>query len=292
MTEEDKYKQIAASRDAAGGSDAGGVKESDPQDAKAVETGGEAPKDETAKPKEPTPEERQRHAFAEMRHKFKRENDALRRELAELRQRLDSAAEPDKPKGRSDFKTDADYGAYLRDRMGDDIYNRVVERIEGARSLRSELEEIRRGVVEKLNGDEPGFGTKLMAEIEDPESEFHALLQDKRGDAIAEAVRESKYRADILAVLYSNTDRFRGLLEMTPERQKFQIFQLEQTLERLNAERAAKAKADEARKRQAEAMPTAGAFGMNGNGNTGIGGMSATERVKRYKAEMRKNGII
>lgn len=298
MNEEEKYRQIVDSRNSGteGGEKQGGV-EPDPHGTgnagKEPEAG--AARQEPARGTEPAdgrdPEERQRHAMAAMRVRFKRENEALRREIAELKKAA-GASVGEKPKTREDFKDDAEYGSYLRQNLEDGIYRRVRERMDGdIESERASAEDLRQ-LESGLESVQKGLSGAVMRELHDPESEMSLILTDDRAKAMADAIAGSDHRPEILAVMYGNPGLFRKLLELSPQKQQFRIFQLEDRLEAMKAQGETRTKAEEERRRRAESVPAAGAFGMTGNGRTNIGSLSATERVRRYKEDMRKSGII
>ena len=298
MNEEEKYRQIVDSRNSGteGGEKQGGV-EPDPHGTgnagKEPEAG--AARQEPARGTEPAdgrdPEEKQRHAMAAMRVRFKRENEALRREIAELRKAAGVSA-GEKPKTREDFKDDAEYGNYLRQNLEDGIYRRVRERMDGdLESERESAEDLRR-LESGLESGQKGLSGAVMRELHDPESEMSLILTDDRAKAMASAIAGSDHRPEILAVMYGNPGLFRKLLELSPQKQLFRIFQLEDRLEAMKAQGETRTKAEEERRRRAESVPAAGAFGITGNGRTNIGSLSATERVRRYKEDMRKSGII
>ncbi len=299
MNEEEKYRQIVEDRKSGpeGGEKQGGV-EPDPHGTgnvagKEPEAG--AARQEPARGTEPAdgrdPEERQRHAMAAMRIRFKRENEALRREIAELKKAA-GASGGEKPKTREDFKDDAEYGNYLRQNLEDGIYRRVRERMDGdIESERESAEDLRR-LESGLESVQKGLSGAVMRELHDPESEMSLILTDDRAKAMADAIAGSDHRPEILAVMYGNPGLFRKLLELSPQKQQFRIFQLEDRLEAMKAQGEIRTKAEEERRKRAESVPAAGAFGITGNGRTNIGSLSATERVRRYKEDMRKSGII
>lgn len=298
MTEEERYQQIVDSRKAEPESDGtqSGVK-SDPPDTKASSTENtetaqqaEGKTDEKAT-NAPTPEEKQQHALAAMRVRFKRENDALRREIAELK-KASGASAGEKPKTRADFKDDAEYGNYLRQNMEDSIYRRIRERMDGEMDQDSAKAAEARKLSEGLESVQKGLAETVMRELQDPESEMSLILTDERGKALTESIAQSPHKAEILAVMFGKPKLFSDLLELSPQKQQFRIFQLEDKLEAMKAESGSRAKAEDERRKRADSVPTAGAFGVNGNGQTNIGSLSASERIKRYKADMRKSGII
>lgn len=300
MDEEERYRRIVESRKAEpeDGAKRGGVGPDPHGEDKTVgddpgEGSGQREPDKGTERKtdERTAEERQQHAIAAMRVRFKRENDALRREIAELKKAAGTSA-GERPKTRADFKDDAEYGTYLRQSLEDDVYRRVRERVDGdLENERSEAEEYRR-LEQGLENVQKGLGGTVMRELRDPESEMSLILTDERAEAMADAIRQSPDKAEILAVMYGNPDLFRKLLDLPPRKQAYRIFQLEDRLEAMRREGESKAKAEEERRKRAEAVPAPGAFGVTGNGRTNIGSLSATERVKRYREEMRKSGII
>lgn len=299
MNEEEKYKQIAESRQSDGNGDKqqGGVNGSDPQDDNKPGSEEKPEKGETKEttdtPKELTPEEKQQHAFAEMRFRYKRETDALKRKIAELEKAMGAGKKDSVPKkGRADFKTDDEYGDYMRDTMAESIYKRVKEQLERENAANTGRSETRSEITRQLDAIKPGLGNAVYAEMNDPNTLLHEVLTDQRAEPMVNAIGESARKAEILLLMRNNPERFARLAEQSPERQRFQIFQLEQSLEMIRSQRDSAAKAEDERRKRAESLPTAGTFGVNGNGNTNIGGLSPAERIRRYKAEMRKNGII
>lgn len=300
MTEDQKYEQIVKSREvepASAEKPQGGEKMSDPQDAKATQ----APetvdnRQETAERakeprKEPTPEERQRHAIAEMRVKFKRENDALRKEIESLKK---AQAEKDAParKTRQDFASDGEYGDYLRKEMEDDIYRRVSERMRSEQDAVSERAELGEKLRRQLEDLEEGLSTKIFSDVANPDSDLYQILSDGRDEGRFSDLLKGPYGAEALAIIHGRPEIFREILELPARMQEFRLCALEDGIERRRQERAQNVRAAEARKQAADSLPSAGTFGTNGNGGADVGGMSAAQRVARYKAEMRKRGII
>lgn len=301
MTEDQKYEQIVKSREVepAGGENLqGGENKSDPQDDKAKEPSGSqssSRQDGTGKAteprKEPTPEEKQRHAIAEMRIKFKRENDSLRKEIETLK-KAQAAKDVPAPKTRKDFETDGEYGDYLRKEMEDEIYRRVSERMRSEQDAVSERAALGEKLRQQLEGLEEGLSEKVFADISDQDSDLYQILTDERGEGRISELLEGPYGAEILAIIRGKPEIFRSILELPGRMQEFRLCSLVDSIERLRSDRAQNARAAESRRQAAESLPSAGTFGTNGNGVADIGGMSAAQRVAKYKAEMRKRGII
>lgn len=300
MTEEQKYEEIVKSREvepAAGESLQGGEEKSDPQDQQGKEASKVQPnrQDGTGKAnepkKEPTPEEKQRHAFAEMRIKFKRENDALRKEIEALK-KAQAAKDVPAPKTRKDFETDGEYGDYLRKEMEDEIYRRVSERMRSEQDAVSERAALGERLRQQLEGLETGLSSKVFSALEDPDSDLYQILTDERGEGRIAEMLKGRYGAEVLAIIHGKPDLFRSILELPGRMQDYRLCALEDNIERLRSNREQESRAAESRRQAAESLPSAGTFGTNGNGVADVGGMSAAQRVAKYKAEMRKRGII
>lgn len=298
MTEEEKFAQIQQSRQLANGGtqDKGSGVEAHPQAEKSEtekKTDGGKPeevKDVKDTPKEPTEAEKQQHAMAQMRAKFKRENDSLRKEVEELKKwKADAEAKNVKPKTLEDFGGDTEkYGAFLRKQIEDDVYARVSEEFRKNSAAETEMSERGEKLTKGLESIRSGLSQKVMAELKDPDSTMSMVLNDgEAGKTIADAIAESDYGADLLALLHGKPEIFQNMLSLPPKRIEFRIYQLEDQIAAIKAQASEKQKAEAEKQEKANSLPNVGAFGTNGNGNTGIAGLSAKERVERYKAEMR-----
>lgn len=298
MTEEEKFAQIQQSRQLANGDKAGegsGV-EAHPQAEKTAETepkaDGGKPKEEgkvKETPKEPTEAEKQQHAMAQMRSKFKRENDSLRKEVEELKKwKAEAEAKNVKPKTLSDFDgNEEEYGKFLRKQIEDSVYARVSEDFrkstEADRESTEKAERLRSG----LEGLRKGLADEVMTELGDPDSTMSAILNSEKGRTIADAITESEYGAELLALMHGKPEIFKQMLNLPEKRIEYSIYRLEDQIVALKAQAAEKQKAEAEKQEKANSLPNVGAFGLNGNENKGVAGLSAKERVERYKAEMR-----
>lgn len=301
MTEEEKYAQIQKNRQVANGGEAekGSGVEAHPQAEQTAETepkaDGGTPKDEgkdKAPHKEPTEAEKQQHAMAKMRSQFKRENDALKKELEELKKwKADAEAAKVKPKTLADFDGDEEkYGQFLRKQIEDSVYSRVTEEFRKKSEADAQAEERGEKLRSKLDGFEEGLSQKVMDDLRDPDSTMSQILNaGEAGKVIAEAITESEYGADLLALMRSKPEIFQQMLALPAKRVEYKMFQLEDQIAALQRQASDKRKADEEKKEKAYSLPNVGAFGLNGNGNKGVDGLSAKERVERYKAELRNS---
>ena len=299
MTEEEKFAQIQQNRQVANGEKAGegsGV-EAHQQAEQKTETkkepeGGkpEGEKEVKETPKEPTEAEKQQHAMAKMRSQFKRENDALKKELEELKKwKADAEAKNVKPKTLEDFGGDQQkFGEFLRKQIEDDVYARVSEEFKKRNEADAETSERGERLMKGLNDLQEGLSQKVVAELKDPDSAMSQILNaGEKGKTIADAITESEHGAELLALMHGKPEIFQQMLALPQKRIEYRIYQLEDqivaTAQRLSEQKKAEAE----KKEKADSLPNVGAFGLNGNGNKGIGGLSNKERVERYKAEMR-----
>lgn len=298
MTEEEKFAQIQQSRQLANGDkqDNGSGVEAHPQAEKSEteqNTDGGKPKEEGKvkdTPKEPTEAEKQQHAMAQMRAKFKRENDSLRKEVEELKKwKADAEAKNVKPKTLADFNgNEEEYGKFLRKQIEDSVYARVSEEFRKNSAADVEMSERGEKLTKGLESLQSGLSQKVMAELKDPDSVMSMILNDgEAGKTIADAITESDYGADLIALLHGKPEIFQKMLSLPPKRIEFRIYQLEDQIASIKARASENQKAEAEKQDKANSLPNVGAFGTNGNGNSGIGGLSAKERVERYKAEMR-----
>lgn len=298
MTEDEKFAQIQQSRQLANGGtqDKGSGVEAHPQADKSTteqKPDGGKPKDGNDvkdTPKEPTEAEKQQHAIAEMRSKFKRENDSLKKEVESLRKwKADFEAKQAKPKTLEDFGGDASkFGEYLRKQIEDDVYARVSSEFSRKAAEDAEMSERGDRLSKGLEALQSGLSQKVMAELKNPDSVMSGILNDEHGGKIiADAITESEHGAELLAIMHSKPELFQQMLTLSPKRIEYRIYQLEDQIVALSKQMADKNKAEAEKQAKSDSLPNVGAFGTNGNGNKGIGGLSAKERVERYKAEMR-----
>lgn len=300
MTEEEKFKQIQESRKVA--SEAKGEQEtktgveSDPADKKVETKEGDYKQqetqtgDKTAPKKEYTESEKQQHAMAAMRTNFKRENEALKREIAELKKwKAEAEAKSVKPKTRDDFENDEEFGKYLQKNLEENVYKRLQARMNEEAEKDSERSRRSERLSSGLESLEKGLTQKVFTQLENPDSEMSMILNDERGGKlIADTISESDYGAELLSLLYNKPEIFKEILALPAKKQEYRLYQLEDTIENMRKSVASKQQSDEEKRKRAESLPATGAFGLNGNGNTDISGLSTRERVERYKAEMRK----
>ena len=313
MTTEEKYQEIVENRAKAGAvtpetkpeenEDQSGVKTDPPADTKTEPTEtkpeGEPPKEGDQKPKEskegkepakPSNAERQEHALAKMRIKAKLENDSLRKEIEDLKKQLAESAPKPAAKTSKDFEKPEEYEKYIRDTLKDEILAEVLNEVETQRQQRDEQQ----GFMTKLRGElETTFGKeigeKVVKDLEDPESDMTMIITDERAKPIVEAIKTSKRRADLLALMQAKPQIFQNMLDLPERRKEFSIYQLEEAIEARYAQVKAKEAEDAKKKERADSLPSTGTFGVNGNGNDGINGLSTTARVNRYKEEILKN---
>lgn len=301
MTEEEKYQEIVKNREVASGvdKDQSGVKTDPPANEK---PGTEEKPKETQQPTgddkgkgnaNPTDTEKEDHAFAKMRMKFKRENDALRKEIDALKKAYAEKFPREQPKTRKDFETDEEYGQYVRKSMKEEITSELRGELESSRETERERENFTTQIRDQLERTfNKEISDRVVKDLFDPESELSMIITDERANAIAEVVKSSSRRADLLALMQAKPQMFQKMLELPPEKQKFRMWQLEDEIESRYAQLQARQQAEQQKKERADSLPTAGTFGVNGNGATDISGLSPQQRVERYKSEMRKNGII
>ena len=307
MTEEEKYQEIVNSRkaseekkpeDTKPKDDPSGVK-TDPPAEKQPEPGkkpdeskpqgdGKKPDEQKGEgPAKPSEKEMQEHAFAKMRLKHKKESDELRAQIAELNKKLADMAPKPQAKTRKDFESDEAYEKHIRDSLKDEIRAEIMKEVNSSRTRQDEKDKF----TAKLRGDlETTFGTevadKVFTDLSDPESEMTALIQDEQAKPIVDAVMGSRRRADLLALMQAKPQIFQSMLELSPQKMAYRVFQLEDQIEARYAALAAKKQDEEKKKAVADSLPTPGAFGTQGNGNNGIQGLSTQQRVDRYKKEL------
>lgn len=307
MTEEEKYQEIVNSRKAA-------AEDKKPNEAKPQETNpsgvktdppaekqpepdkkpdeskpqgdGKKPDDTKGEgPAKPSEKEMQEHAFAKMRLKFKKENDELKARLAQLEK--GAAEKKPQAKTRKDFESDEAYEKHIRDTLKDELRAEIMAEVNASRAKKDEMDKF----TAKLRGDLEGtFGKevadKVFTDLNDPESEMTALIQDEQAKPIVEAVMGSKRRADLLALMQAKPQIFQSMMDLPPQKMAYRVYQLEDQIEARYAALAAKKQDEEKKKAVADSLPTPGAFGTQGNGNNGIQGLSTQQRVNRYKKEL------
>lgn len=308
MTDEEKYEQIVKSRSGEGdtkGNLQSGVK-ADPQ---AEQKAGEASTETEAKvtgteekensteakgtaKKTLTDEEKRNHAMAAQRIKEK----GYTKKIAELEAEINAlknASQAPKRKTRDDFKTDEEYKQYVQSEFAGEIKSNVLNEIRKQQSEQQEAVNSRRELeteITKYYGDE--VRNKIIAELSDPYSEMAQIVTDPRAKALVEAIRDSKEKPHILAAMQATPQAFAELLNESPRRQEFAIFQMENNI-RSKLQGYVQKQLDQQKKQErADAVPAMGTFGTNTNGVTDISKLSTKERVERYKADMRKKGLI
>ena len=309
MTEEEKYQEIVNSRkaseepkpeDTKPKDEPSGVKTDPPAekqpepekkpDEKKPDEGGKPPEDDKGKgPAKPSKPEQEEHALAAMRIKFKRENEALKKEIEELK-KLQSANAP-KPaaKTRKEFENDEAYEKHVRDSLKEEIQAEIMNEVNAQKAKQDETEtytaKLREDLEKTFNKD---VADKVFADLNDPDSVMSEIILDERAKPIVEAVKASERRADLLALMQAKPEIFQALLELPARKQEFRIYQLEDQIEARYAQLKAKQAEDKQKQERAESLPNTGTFGVNGNGNDGINGLSTAERVRRYREEILK----
>ena len=312
MTEEEKYQEIVNSRkaseekkteDTKAKDEQSGVKtdppaekqpepDKKPDESKPQGDGKNPDKQKGEGPAKPSEKEMQEHAFAKMRLKHKKESDELRAQIAELNKKLADMAPKPQAKTRKDFESDEAYEKHIRDSLKDEIRAEIMNEVNSSRTRQDEKDKF----TAKLRGDlETTFGKevadKVFTDLNDPESEMTALIQDEQAKPIVEAVMGSRRRADLLALMQAKPQIFQSMLELSPQKMAYRVYQLEDKIEAQYAALAAKKQDEEKKKAVADSLPTPGAFGTQGNGNNGIQGLSTQQRVDRYKKELLEQRI-
>lgn len=310
MTEEEKYQEIVENRKAEAASaeppkpDEGnpsGVKTDPPAEktAEPNETGNdEPPKDGDGKsdkgkdgkaPAKPSKAEQQEHALAQLRIKSKRENDALRKEIEDLKRRLAESAPKPAAKTAKDFEKPEEYEKYVRDTMKDELRKEILEEVESKKAAQDDVEQFTAKLREDLEKTfNKEVSDKVFADLNNPESVLSMMITDERAKTVVDAVKASRRRADLLALMQAKPEIFQQIMELPERKQEFRIYQLEDQIEAKYAQFAAKQASDQQKKERADSLPNTGTFGTNGNGNEGVSGLSTTARVNRYKEEILK----
>jgi hypothetical protein len=321
---EEKVKEIEESRKVAEGSpENGGEKKADPQaeekkpaetegDKKPTEDGnkepegnkkpegdkkptedGKKPEDKGGAQKpEPTEAEKQQQAFAKMRF----ENKQLKERIAKLEeaQKPKEQPNPEQPKTLADFNGDVGkYGEYLRETITKEVTDKLTQQFEEKGRQEKAASDVTNELRSRL---ENTFGTErtksIWADMENPESMVSMIITDKAAEPIREAIRTSKRNADLLALMHAKPQIFQEMLELPEDRMKYRLYALEDAIEaqysKMRQKQALDAQAEQRKKEQAAALPTPGAFGVNGNGTTDFSTLSASERVARYQEELKK----
>lgn len=309
MTTEEKYQEIVNSRKASEETksedtkpkdEPSGVKTDPPAekqpepekkpDEKKPDEGGKQPEDDKGKgPAKPSKPEQEEHALAAMRIKFKRENEALKKEIEELKKAQSANAPEPKAKTRKDFENDEAYEKHVRDSLKEEIRAEIMNEVNAQKAKQDETETYTaklRSDLEKTFSKE--IADKVFADLENPDSEMSLLITDERAKPIVEAVQASERRVDLLALMQAKPQIFQALLELPARKQEFRIYQLEDQIEAQYAKLKAKQAEDKQKQERAESLPNTGTFGVNGNGNDGINGLSTAERVRRYREEILK----
>lgn len=309
MTTEEKYQEIVNSRKASEETkpedtkpkdEPSGVKTDPPAekqpepekkpDEKKPDEGGKQPEDDKGKgPAKPSKPEQEEHALAAMRIKFKRENEALKKEIEELKKAQSANAPKPAAKTRNDFENDEAYEKHVRDSLKEEIRAEIMNEVNAQKAKQDETETYTaklRSDLEKTFSKE--IADKVFADLENPDSEMSLIITDERAKPIVEAVQASERRADLLALMQAKPQIFQALLELPARKQEFRIYQLEDQIEAQYAKLKAKQAEDKQKQERAESLPNTGTFGVNGNGNDGINGLSTAERVRRYREEILK----
>lgn len=304
MTTEEKYKEIVESRKVADGEskEPSGVKVDPPAETPtetkptevtekqqvAGKKEGEEGKDTTKKV--PTDYEKQQHELASMRFNSKKTEKALLKQIEELKAEIAGlkGGEKTEQKKRSDFNSDDEYGEYLRQNFEKDVTEKVLKQVKEQNDSIARQNEFSRKLNEDLNKIQQGLGDKIIAELSNPESTMSQIIMDENGEAMASAIRDSNRRADLLALMQAKPQIFQEILALPPKKQEYRIYALEDQIELKYAQLSKKQQDDKEKEERSASLPTAGAFGVHGNGTSDISGLSTEERVARYKAEMRK----
>lgn len=312
MTEDEKYQEIVNSRKASEEKkpeetklkdEPSGVKTDPPAEKqpepekkpeeKKPDEGGKKPEDDKGKgPAKPSKPEQEEHALAAMRIKFKRENEALRKELEELKKAQAANAPKPTPKTRKDFESDEAYEKHIRDSFKDELRAEIMNEVNAQKAKQDEKE----GFTAKLREDlERTFSKevsdKVFADLNNPDSEMSEIILDERAKPIVEAIKSSKRRADLLALMQAKPQIFQAMLELPERKQEFRIYQLEDQIDAQYAKLKAKQDEDRQKQERADSLPNTGTFGVNGNGNDGIQWLSTAERVRRYREEELKKRL-
>lgn len=312
MTEEEKYQEIVNSRkaseekkpeDTKPKDEPSGVKTDPPAekqpepekkpDEKKPDEGGKQPEDDKGKgPAKPSKPEQEEHALAAMRIKFKRENEALKKEIEELKKAQSANAPKPAAKTRKDFENDEAYEKHVRDSLKEEIRAEIMNEVNAQKAKRDESENFTaqlRGDLEKTFSKE--VADKVFADLNNPDSLMSEIILDERAKPIVEAVQSSERRADLLALMQAKPQIFQALLELPARKQEYRVYQLEDQIEAQYAKLKAKQAEDKQKQERAASLPSTGTFGVNGNGNDGINGLSTAERVRRYREEELKKRL-
>lgn len=305
MTTEEKYKEIVESRNVADGEskEPSGVKVDPPTEEKPADTKpaevtekqqvagkkeGEEGKDTTKKV--PTDYEKQQHELASMRFNSKKTEKALLKQIEDLKAEIEGlkGGKKTEQKKRSDFNSDDEYGDYLRQNLEKDVTDKILKQVKEQNDSVARQNEFNRKLTEDLDKIQQGLGNKIIAELNDPESVMSQIILDENGESMVTAIRESSRRADILALMQARPEIFKNILALPPKKQEYRIYALEDQIDAKYAQLSKKQQDDKEKEERSASLPTAGSFGVHGNGTTDISGLSTEERVARYKAEMRK----
>ena len=312
MTEDEKYQEIVNSRKASEEKkpeetkpkdEPSGVKTDPPAEKqpepekkpyeKKPDEGGKQPEDDKGKgPAKPSKPEQEEHALAAMRIKFKRENEALKKEIEELKKAQSANAPKPAAKTRKDFENDEAYEKHVRDSLKEEIRAEIMNEVNAQKAKQDTTETYTaqlRGDLEKTFSKE--VADKVFADLNNPDSMMSEIILDERAKPIVEAVQASERRADLLALMQAKPQIFQALLELPARKQEFRIYQLEDQIEAQYAKLKAKQAEDKQKQERAASLPSTGTFGVNGNGNDGINGLSTAERVRRYREEELKKRL-
>ena len=110
------------------------------------------------------------------------------------------------------------------------------------KKIRSELES-------RFGGE---IASKVITELDDPDSEMSQILTDEKGKTIAEAVFSSDRRADLLALMQAKPEIFRAMMDLPQKKQEFRVYQLEDQIEARYAQLEVDEKAKKEKKERAE----------------------------------------
>lgn len=251
------------------------------------------PKEKGEGDKKPSDADKANHAMAELRFKSKKENEGLKRQIADLQKQLAELQPKPQAKTSKDFEKPEDYEKYVRDSFKDQLRAEILEEINTTRAQQDAQEGFARQLREDLEKRFPKeVSDKVISDLQNPESTMSAILKDERAKPILDAITSSSRKADLLALMQGAPQMFIDMLDITDEtRKKYRVYQLEDQINARYKQLAAKMQSDKAKAEKAASLPTTGTFGVNETGNNGVSGLSAQQRVERYKQELLKGRI-
>lgn len=300
MTTEEKYQEIVKSREVASGAEdsKGGENKANPPAENETKSAQNEPPKGTQQPadgehsaektkKTPTDAEKQEHAFANLRFENKRLLERIKALEASAKASTKPNADEGEAKKRSEFANDDEYGKYLYDRIYKQVSEKVTSELEEKRKAETERDESNKALKDKLV---KSFGNEraesVWKDLNDEASMMSQIITDGRGVEMARAIGASNRNADLLALMQAKPQIFQAILELSPDKQKYRIYALEDAIEQQYASIAAKQQEAKQAQERAASVPVTGTFGTNGNGVTDISGLSSAERVARYKKEI------